>query len=249
VKQIRKRLTYANVMSSLAVFLILGGATAVAAKKIGSNEIKGNSITTGKLKKEAVTRAKVKKAAIDSSKLADNAVTTSKIADDAVTGAKVKESTLGEVPSAAKAVNAVNAENAATVGGQTVLKIFGLVPSGAVGQQTIASFSGFTITSNCAGTDPDINLLSPAGVAFDMKAQGNGTGAGTVGPFASGTQGAGGGTLTLDRDGTNNNDRGASSFSAALINGTVVSGEIGFDDANSFAAEPACAIYGQVTIG
>src|SRR5262245_46576594 len=76
VKQIRKRLTYANVMSSIAVFLILGGATAFAAKKIGSNEIKGNAITTGKIKKEAVTTAKIKK--------------------DAVTGAKVKESSLGE---------------------------------------------------------------------------------------------------------------------------------------------------------
>jgi hypothetical protein len=89
-------------MSSIAVFLILGGATAFAAKKIGSNEIKGNSITTGKIKKEAVTKAKIKKAAIDSSKLADNSVTTAKIADDAVTGDKVKESTLGTVPDASK---------------------------------------------------------------------------------------------------------------------------------------------------
>ena len=112
MKQLSKRLTYANVMSSIAVFLVLGGATAFAAKKIGSNEIKGNSITTGKIKKEAVSKAKIKKAAIDSSKLADNAVTTSKLADnavttakianDAVTGDKVKESTLGPVPDASK---------------------------------------------------------------------------------------------------------------------------------------------------
>jgi hypothetical protein len=80
VKQIRKRLTYANVMSSIAVFLVLGGATAFAASKIGSNQIKSNAITTGKIKKEAITTAKIKK--------------------DAVTGAKVKESSLGAVPSA-----------------------------------------------------------------------------------------------------------------------------------------------------
>ena len=89
MRALRKRLTYANVMSSIAVFLVLGGATAVAAKKIGSNEIKGNSITTGKVKKEAITRAKVKKAAIDASKLAGDAVTTSKIADNAVTTGKL----------------------------------------------------------------------------------------------------------------------------------------------------------------
>jgi hypothetical protein len=110
VKQIRKRLTYANVMSSIAVFLVLGGASAYAVKKVGSNEIKGNSITTGKLKKEAVTRAKIKKSSIDSSRLANNAVTTTKIADDAVTGDKVKESTLGEVPKAATAVLAESAQ-------------------------------------------------------------------------------------------------------------------------------------------
>ncbi|HEX6753951.1 MAG TPA: hypothetical protein VF093_10255 [Solirubrobacterales bacterium] len=87
----RKRLTYANVMSSIAVFLVLGGASAVAAKKIGSNELKSNSVTTAKLKKNAVTAAKIKK----------NAVTTAKLKNGAVTGAKVNLSTLGTVPNSA----------------------------------------------------------------------------------------------------------------------------------------------------
>ena len=65
MNQIRKRLTYANVMSSLAVFLILGGATAFAAiKKIGANELKANSIKTGKIVKEAVTAGKIKNGAV-----------------------------------------------------------------------------------------------------------------------------------------------------------------------------------------
>ncbi|HEX5608931.1 MAG TPA: hypothetical protein VFX45_02425 [Solirubrobacterales bacterium] len=76
-------------MSTIAVFLVLGGATAVAAKKIGTNEIKGSSITTGKVKKEAITRGKIKKAAIDASRLADGSVTTSKIADSAVTTGRI----------------------------------------------------------------------------------------------------------------------------------------------------------------
>jgi hypothetical protein len=107
LKQIRKRLTYANVMSSIAVFLILGGATAFAAKKIGPNQLKANSVKTGKIVKEAVTTSKLKnesvttnkldKDAVTSDKIADNAVTTAKIANDAVTGAKVNESTLSGV--------------------------------------------------------------------------------------------------------------------------------------------------------
>jgi len=116
LKQIRRHVTYANVMSSIAVFLILGGATAFAAiQKVGANEIKANSIKTGKIVKEAVTAGKLKKNAVTESriadgavttnKLADNAVTTAKIANDAVTGEKVKESSLGEVPSAATAAS------------------------------------------------------------------------------------------------------------------------------------------------
>jgi hypothetical protein len=120
LKQIRRHFTYANVMSSVAVFLILGGATAFAATKIGANQLKANSVKTGKIVKEAVTAGKIKNgavtetkiadAAVTTNKLADNAVTTLKIADlavttgkianDAVNGEKVNESTLSQVPSA-----------------------------------------------------------------------------------------------------------------------------------------------------
>ena len=93
MKLIRKRLTYANVMSSIAVFLILGGATAFAAKKIGSNEIKGNSITTGKIKKNAVTASKIKKNSIVTAKIKNLAVTNGKLADGAVNFAKIAPGT------------------------------------------------------------------------------------------------------------------------------------------------------------
>lgn len=135
MKQIRRHVTYANVMSSLAVFLILGGATAFAAvKKVGPNQIKANSIKTGKIVKEAVAAGKIKNGAVIEAKIGDGAVTTNKLADnavttpkiatdavttdkianDAVTGDKVNESTLGEVPNA-KAVGGVTA-NALTIG-------------------------------------------------------------------------------------------------------------------------------------
>jgi hypothetical protein len=115
VKQIRKRLTYANVMSSIAVFLVLGGATAFAATKIGANELKANSVLTGKIKKEAVTTSKLK----------NSSVNTSKLANDAVTGAKVDEATLGQVPSAARAVTADSATTAASANPEAFAKIEG----------------------------------------------------------------------------------------------------------------------------
>jgi hypothetical protein len=95
LKQIRRHLTYANVMSSFAVFLILGGATAFAAKKIGPNQLKANSVKTGKIVKEAVTTAKVKKNAVTTDKLRDGAVDSAKIADGSVTTADIN---LGSAP-------------------------------------------------------------------------------------------------------------------------------------------------------
>jgi hypothetical protein len=134
VKHIRKRLTYANVMSSIAVFLILGGATAFAAKKIGTSQIKANAVTTGKIKKEAVTTSKIKK--------------------DAVTGAKVKESTLGEVPSAANAGNA-NAANGMHLGR------INFIAGANTANTTIFSANGLTLNASCdAGEDLDVTATT-----------------------------------------------------------------------------------------
>ena len=85
-----KRPSPAMIVALVALFAALGGS-AYAAKKIGTKEIKANAITTGKIKKNAITTAKIKK--------------------EAVTGAKIKESSLGPVPSATDATNAVNATN------------------------------------------------------------------------------------------------------------------------------------------
>jgi hypothetical protein len=107
LNSIRKRLTYANVMSSIAVFLLLGGATAIAAKQLGKK-----TVGTKQLKANAVTTAKLKNNSVTTKKLKDKAVTTAKLADNAVTGPKVQVSTLGTVP------NATNAASANTLAGQ-----------------------------------------------------------------------------------------------------------------------------------
>ena len=54
--QIRKKLTYANVMSTIAVFLMLGSGAAFAASQLAKN-----SVGPKQLKKNAVTAAKLKK--------------------------------------------------------------------------------------------------------------------------------------------------------------------------------------------
>ncbi len=58
MESVRKRLTYANVMSSLAVFLVVAGGTAFAATHLGKE-----TVGTKQLKKEAVSLAKINAAA------------------------------------------------------------------------------------------------------------------------------------------------------------------------------------------
>jgi hypothetical protein len=106
VHQIRKRLTYANVMSSLAVFLVLGGGAAYAAKKIGSHDLRGGSVTTAKIKRNAVTRSKIKAGAISTAKIAAAAVTNARLADGSVSLEKLAPGFIA--PAAEKLSHAAN---------------------------------------------------------------------------------------------------------------------------------------------
>jgi methionine-rich copper-binding protein CopC len=89
------RLTYANVVSTLALFLVLTGGAAYAAhryltkKSVGTPQLKANAVTTSKIKANAITTRKIKKIAVSSEKLKEDAVTTEKLADKAVTGGKI----------------------------------------------------------------------------------------------------------------------------------------------------------------
>jgi hypothetical protein len=165
VKHIRKRITYANVMSSIAVFLVLGGATAYAAKKIGSNEIKGNSITTGKIKKNAVTASKIKK----------NSIITAKIKNGAVTGPKINLSTLGTVPSAntANTANTANNLNGFKVaigagGDETVTTLF------STGQFDVVGICDPAETLTIPGFDNGYNTRHGSAIGIINRGQDNG---------------------------------------------------------------------------
>ncbi|HVO53631.1 MAG TPA: hypothetical protein VMT37_04375 [Solirubrobacterales bacterium] len=86
MKSFWSRPAYANVIATLALFLVLAGGTAFAASKlakgsVGTKQIKANAVTGAKIKKNAVTGAKVK--------------------NGSLTGADINLATLGTVPTAA----------------------------------------------------------------------------------------------------------------------------------------------------
>jgi hypothetical protein len=72
IRRLGERLSYANVMATIAVFGVLAGGGAYAASKIGPKEIGDKAV-----------RAKhIKKAAVKTPKITDGAVTAAKLADD-----------------------------------------------------------------------------------------------------------------------------------------------------------------------
>jgi hypothetical protein len=95
----RCTLTYANVMSTIALFGVLGGG-AYAAVQIGAEDIKRKAVRSKHIKKNQVGRKHLKRKSVSGAKLASGAVTEPKLADAAVTCAKVNESTLETVPNA-----------------------------------------------------------------------------------------------------------------------------------------------------
>lgn len=99
MRNISRHLSYANIVATLALFLVLAGGSALAAatlgrNTVGSRQLKSKSVTTGKI--------------------ASNAVNGSKVANGSLTGDDINVSALGTVP---VADHATAADSANTVGG------------------------------------------------------------------------------------------------------------------------------------
>jgi hypothetical protein len=84
LRAIGRRLTYANVIATLALFLALGGGAVWAAAhktdKIGTGKLKPNAVTAGKIKADAITQSKIRNNAVTNAKLREGAVNLAKIA-------------------------------------------------------------------------------------------------------------------------------------------------------------------------
>jgi hypothetical protein len=122
LREIRSRLTYANVIATLALFLVLAGGTAFATGRlgkgtVGARQLKKNAVTTAKIKNGAVTAAKIAAGALPSTtnaKTADHA-TTADTANKATTAKTAEKATTAT--SASTATNAATAANALSLGG------------------------------------------------------------------------------------------------------------------------------------
>jgi hypothetical protein len=132
---------YANVTSTLALFVALSGgayaATALPARSVGSAQ----------LKKNAVVRAKIKK----------NAVNGAKVATDSLTGSDIKESALDKVPAAALADGATHANSAAAVDKITYKTAGGTAPANGGASATASCDPGQHVVGGGLRVDDPVN--------------------------------------------------------------------------------------------
>jgi hypothetical protein len=163
MERLRKRLTYANVMATIAVFIALGGASYAAIKlpknSVGVKQLKKNAVTSAKIKNgqvksddvanQGLTGADIKDGTVDSfeigngvvtgAKIAAGAVGSASIADNAITGPKIADGTIGSADL-----------DPNTVG--DIISKGGTFPQGP--QQEILVLPGFgKLTAGCTGAD------------------------------------------------------------------------------------------------
>jgi hypothetical protein len=179
MKSVRKRLTYANVMSSLAVFLVVAGGSALAANQlaknsVGTKQLKNNAVTAAKIKNGAVTGSKVNLSSLGTVPSATNATsaTTAKTAETAksATTAKTAETaksadtaksatTATSALTATNSVNANNANNASSLGG---------VPASEYSRRMFARVAYTTATPAILASSPGITASGEAGIGFPL---------------------------------------------------------------------------------
>lgn len=162
MKRPLSRLSYANVVSTLCLFLLLGGGALAAAKlaknSVGPRQLKAGAVHTAKIANEAVTAAKIKRGTID--------------------GSRIALQTLGSVPSAQSAANAdhavradratsaataSSAGDAQSLGGAAPSTYLGRIAQAASGVNLHVVSGGSVVEATPGGP---LAITVPAGVGF-----------------------------------------------------------------------------------
>ena len=93
----RPRLTYANVVSTVCLFLILGGGAAYAANTVFSGDIVDGEVKTSDIATAAVGTDEIAQGAVTSEKVRKDNLTGGDVLANSLRGADIDESTLSNV--------------------------------------------------------------------------------------------------------------------------------------------------------
>jgi hypothetical protein len=92
ISSLRKRLSYSNVIATMALFIALGGAAVAAGlpnNSVGPRQLRKGAVTTKALARNSVTSGKISQGAVGPGKLGANAVGPGNIGNGAITSAKI----------------------------------------------------------------------------------------------------------------------------------------------------------------
>jgi hypothetical protein len=174
-----RRPSPALVIACIALFVSLGGVGYAAARgSIGSREIRNNSIRSRDVRNNGLSGRDIANASLGGADIKNGRLLGIDIENESITGADVDERTLGEVPAARGAVQALSA---ATVNGVRVVPFS--FRSNATGAQPVrASVGGLEVRAGCAGGDVDLFLINRTGTTAVLTHDGGNE---TLAPNAS----------------------------------------------------------------
>jgi hypothetical protein len=168
--RVRTRLSFANVVSALALFLALGGTSYAAAQlpfnsvgkgqiksnAVGKSEIASNSVGTSELRNSGVAAADIKSGAVGPSEVRPNAIDTDELADGGIGAADLSE--------AAKLANGVTFRASANGDGTGAAGNAKGVAKASVGVYNVDLGADVTACQRVAtptGTDPVFISVAP----------------------------------------------------------------------------------------
>lgn len=148
LRVLRRRVTYANVVASLALFVALGGSS-YAAIKVGSKQIVNNSVSSEDLRNNDVHGRDIAKDTVRGTDVRDGDLQGRDIRDNTVSGDDVKESSFGTVPSAFDAETLAGMPASAFLGSDRQERT-GLIKLAHGETKTVLASGPFTWKARCA---------------------------------------------------------------------------------------------------
>jgi hypothetical protein len=151
---LRRRPSPAMIVALIALFASLGGVSyGFATGTIDSREIKNNSVRSSDLRNNEIRTRDLRNNEVRGIDIRNSTVQGRDIALNTVTGTDVNESTLQQVPSAAQADSATNADSVSS------LKILPVTTVAEGAQPTLLATHGpFTVRGTCGATAAEVTV-------------------------------------------------------------------------------------------